>query len=485
MRRSGVLLHISSLPTPGAIGSLGAEAYSFVDFLAGSGVRVWQTLPCGPTGFGDSPYQSASVFAGNPYFIDIPFLYRDGLVDAADVPAVPSAAADYGRLYVERPALLRKAWRRGGALMPAVERFAAETPWLDGYAFFAALKRRFGGAPWSEWPEAIRMGDEAASARLRAELAGDMEYERFVQFLFFRQWNALRAHAAARGVLLMGDAPIYAAMDSADVWGEPGSFQLGADRRPAFVAGVPPDYFSEDGQLWGNPLYDWDAMAADGFSWWRRRMEASARMYDILRIDHFIGFAKYCAVPAGAPNAREGRWRPGPGRALFEALRPSIGAMEIVAENLGAVSPEVTRLLEYTGFPGMAVLSFGFDGDPENPNALANIAQNCVCYTGTHDNETLPGWWASTGDRCRKNAMADCGFASGGDPAAAITAAAFASRADTVIVPMQDLLGLGSEARMNTPGTVGGANWRWRMAPGALTPRLSARIRALNAGSGR
>lgn len=485
MREYGALLHISSLPAPGGIGSLGEDAYSFIDFLAEAGAHIWQLLPLGPTGFGDSPYQSFSVFAGNPYFIDLPFLANAGLLDAADLPSATTEFADFDALYRERPALLKKAYSRASSLEGEVSEFSRAHPWVEDYALFMALKRRFGGAPWTEWEDGARLRRPDALVRYRAELAEEIGFERFAQYIFFRQWSALRAYAASRGVKLFGDAPIYVAMDSADVWSAPQEFLLDCDLRPVRVAAVPPDYYSEDGQLWGNPLYDWDAMARDGFSWWRNRIRAYGEMYDMLRIDHFIGFANYYSVAASAVNARDGEWRRGPREALFSALEGELRKISIVAENLGAVTEDVDALLSRTGFPGMAVLTFGFDGSVGNTNSILNVTPNTVCYTSTHDSETLAEWWSEAPPDVRACVLADCATAPDEEPVFGVVRAALASRADTVILPVQDMLRLGAEARMNIPGTLGGMNWRWRMAHRSLTHELASTLRSLAAKSGR
>lgn len=482
MRRSGLLLHISSLPSPGGIGTLGKAAYDFVDFLKASGTAIWQMLPVNPTSYGDSPYQSFSTFAGNPYFIDLPTLETDGLLEPSDyLPLVrDDLSVDYEYLYRTRPVILHRAFTKGGnALQSDIDAFSRQNPWLDDYALFLALKDHFNGLPWTEWDEDIRLRKPEAVAGWRSQLFEEIRYHRFVQFLFFRQWEALRDYAHRQGILLMGDLPIYVALDSSDVWTSPDAFLLGEDKRPAEVAGVPPDYFSEFGQLWGNPLYNWDAMKRDGFSWWIARLGATAKLFDMVRLDHFIGFANYYAIPAFSPDARVGEWRLGPGIALFEKIRQKLPQLTIIAEDLGVVSPRVQALLKKTGFPGMKVLDFAFGSDRDNWNLPHNLKQNCVLYTGTHDNDPILGWWEGAGEEERAFTLEYLGLDDDSTLCDTMIRAAFLSVADTVIVPMQDYLELGREARMNCPGTLGG-NWQWRMRDGAANAGLAERILSLN-----
>lgn len=487
MRESGLLLHISSLPSPGGIGTFGRAAYAFVDFLKRSGVGIWQMLPLGPTGYGDSPYQSFSTFAGNPYFIDLEQLCADGLLAAAEIAfSDPEPCrVDYGRLYETRYPLLRQAFSRAdAALLQRVDGFASARPWVDDYALFMALKAEFGGKPWTEWPMALRRREPGAMADCRARLAPEIAFQRFMQYLFDAHWSRLRAYAAAQGVRLMGDLPIYVSMDSADVWSAPEAFQLDSDYRPTAVAGVPPDYFSADGQLWGNPLYDWDAMARSGYRWWIERMRAAAEKFDIVRLDHFIGFANYYAVPADSDTARVGEWRIGPGMPLFDAIRSALPQLRLVAEDLGVVSDRVLALKAEAGFPGMKVLDFAFGSGADNWHLPHNATRACVLYTGTHDNEPIRGWWASAPEHERAYAAAYLGLAGEADLCESMIRLAYASVADTVIVPMQDYLELGTEGRMNRPSTLGG-NWAWRMPEDAASDALSARIAHFNRTFGR
>lgn len=490
MQRSGILMHISSLPSPYGIGTLGQEAYKFVDFMAATGTKIWQVLPIGPTSYGDSPYQSFSTFAGNPYFIDLDMLKNDGILSQADYghldPDKDRQYIDYEYLYYTRHAVLRAAFKRSYAgLKNNVDDFVNKTPWLFDYAFFSALKDRFGGKAWSEWPnDAIRYRQPDAMGRYAAELSEEIAFHSFVQYLFFKQWYALKEYANKNGIEIFGDMPIYVAMDSADTWAEPHLFVLNEQRRPMCVAGVPPDYFTQDGQLWGNPIYDWQMHKKTGYEWWIRRMRAMFDYYDIMRIDHFIGFANYYTIPADAPTARYGKWRNGPGRGFFEVLCREIPSMSIVAEDLGVVTPKVKRLLRACGYPGMKVLLFAFDSDMKNMHLPHNLTHNTVLYTGTHDNDTAMGWWSKATESQRRLAVDYLKIGDGQDICGALIEASFGSVADTAIVPMQDFLRLGSDARMNTPGTVG-LNWKWRMLPEQLTEALKDEILCLNKKYGR
>jgi len=484
-RSSGILMHISSLPSPYGIGTLGQEAYKFVDFLAATGTKIWQVLPIGPTSYGDSPYQSFSTFAGNPYFIDLDMLKADGILSEADYshldPDKDRRYIDYEYLYYTRHAVLKAAFKRSYAnLKSSVDDFVSKSPWLFDYAFFSALKDRFGGKAWSEWPDdAIRFREPEAMAAYASELSEDIALHSFVQYLFFKQWFALKDYANKKGILIFGDMPIYVAMDSADTWAEPHLFLLDEQRRPSCVAGVPPDYFTQDGQLWGNPIYNWRLHKKTGYEWWIRRMRAMFDYYDIMRIDHFIGFANYYEIPADAPTAKYGKWKKGPGRKLFEVLSREIPSLCIVAEDLGAVTPKVKRLLKVCGYPGMKVLLFAFDSDMKNMHLPHNLDSNTVLYTGTHDNDTIKGWWNKAGEAERQFAAEYLKIGDHTGICGALIEAAFGSAANTAIIPMQDFLRLSKDARMNTPGTVG-LNWKWRMLPEELTEALKDEILCLN-----
>ena len=489
MRRSGILMHISSLPGPGGIGSLGKEAYAFADFLKASGMAVWQVLPLGPTGYGESPYQSSSVFAGNPMLISCAALREAGLVaydDGEEFTPDDPERVDYPAVRENKEKLLRRCFAQSeGKLQKELAAFRRENPWVEDFALFTALKARYGGVMWTKWPDReVRRRQPAALERCRRELDGEIRYHLFCQYLFFRQWFALKRHCNGLGIRLFGDMPIYVAEDSADTWTHPEAFQLDGEGVPKRVAGVPPDFFSADGQLWGNPLYRWFSLRLHGYGWWVERMAAMAKMYDIVRIDHFIGFANYYSAPQGAPNARTGKWIIGPGKSLFRTLEKKIPGLNIVAEDLGCVNDRVRRLLTAVGYPGMRVLSFGFGGGEDNPHLPANYVTNSVVYTGTHDNDTVRGWIDTADDAALAQARQLLGFDKPEDGPAAFVRAVLASRADTAMIPMQDVLGLGGWARMNRPGTIGN-NWLWRMAPGAATPELAQRLRRENEATNR
>ncbi len=489
MRRSGILMHISSLPGPGGIGSLGKEAYAFADFLKASGMAVWQVLPLGPTGYGESPYQSSSVFAGNPMLISCAALREAGLVvydDGEEFTPDDPERVDYPAVRESKEKLLRRCFAQSeGKLQKELADFRRENPWVEDFALFTALKARYGGAMWTKWPDReVRRRQPAALERCRRELDGEIRYHLLCQYLFFRQWFALKRYCNGLGIRLFGDMPIYVAEDSADTWTHPEAFQLDEEGVPKRVAGVPPDFFSADGQLWGNPLYRWFSLRLHGYGWWVERMAAMAKMYDIVRIDHFIGFANYYSVPQGAPNARTGKWIIGPGKSLFRTLEKKIPGLNIVAEDLGCVNDRVRRLLAAVGYPGMRVLSFGFGGGEDNPHLPANYVTNSVVYTGTHDNDTVRGWIGTADDAALAQARQLLGFDKPEDGPGAFVRAVLASRADTAMIPMQDVLGLGGWARMNRPGTIGN-NWLWRMAPGAATPELAQRLRRENEATNR
>lgn len=489
-RSAGLLMHITSLPSPYGIGTLGRESHAFADFLAKAGQRFWQVLPVGPTGSGDSPYQSFSSFAGNPYLIDLELLAEEGLLERRALEAInwgdDPALVDYGKLYRSRFAVLEQACAACLKTRRAeIERFEDEQRhWLPDYALFMALKRRFGMRSWLTWPdEALRMREASALEEARRELAEDTTFFTCLQYLFYRQWDALRAHCREQGVQLIGDMPFYTSADSADVWSQPQFFQLDAQRRPTHAAGVPPDYFSKSGQLWGNPLYDWEAMAADGYGWWIRRIGGMERLFDWVRVDHFRGFSAYWSVPAGAQSAAEGQWRPGPGAALPRILSSWFPQLGFIAEDLGEPSPDLKKLMEESGFPGMEVLQFAFTGAADNPYLPHNHARNAVCYVGTHDNATLAQWVREARPAERRNARAYLGIGHGSLHEAMLRAG-MASVSALFVSCMQDWLETGAEGRMNRPGTVFG-NWRWRMQPGMLRDALAERIREMTGRYGR
>ncbi|MCD8005104.1 MAG: 4-alpha-glucanotransferase [Oscillospiraceae bacterium] len=489
-RSGGILLPISALPSRYGVGTLGAAAREFVDFLAAAGQRWWQVLPVGPTGYGGSPYQSFSTFAGNPYYIDLEELIQDGLLTRQEAEGPDwgedPERVDYGKIYQNRFPLLKKAARRGlGRDGAALEEFRrANAAWLPDYALFMALKRHFDMAPWWQWPEEIRLRRPGACRRWTKELKEDVEFFQYLQILFFRQWDALRAYAAERQVGIIGDLPIYVALDSADVWAEPEWFLLDENHVPIEVAGVPPDAFNQAGQLWGNPLYRWDRLEADGFGWWLRRADGAFRLYDMVRLDHFRGFESFWAVPYGAPDARQGHWVRGPGSAFIQVLRAWFSEGGFIAEDLGYLTDPVRRLLEQSGFPGMKVLEFAFDPQEHSDYLPHRYPRRCVCYTGTHDNETLIQWLERSPPEVLACARRYLGLNEKESYAWGLLRGGMGSVADLFIAQMQDYLGLGAEGRFNTPGIPSG-NWRWRMAPGALTGALAEKILELTRRYGR
>ena len=481
MRTSGILMPVSSLPSPYGIGSLGAEAYRFVDFLAAAGQRYWQILPIGPTGYGDSPYQSFSAFAANPYFIDLDALEQRGLLTHDEIarfdfgPDAPEGI-DYGALFRTRFAVLELAVRRFDAGEDAFRDFcAANAFWLDDYALFMALKAENGMRAFSLWPKDVRARRPAALAAARARLAGQVRFWQVVQYLFYEQWAALKAYANAKGVEFI---PIYVSPDSSDLWADPSLFQVDADGALTEVAGCPPDAFAADGQLWGNPLYNWDVHLKTGCAWWIRRLRHASAVYDVVRIDHFRGFESYYAIPARDKTAVNGVWRKGPGTAFIDVIRRKLPDVRIIAEDLGYLTDDVKALLRASGFPGMKVLQFAFDSREESDYLPHNYTQNSVVYTGTHDNTTTADWELSApaGDVAFARRYLD--VEGGADFTRRFIRAALASVSDTAVIPMPDWLGLGAEARINTPSTLGG-NWLWRMDPAALTDALAADILAL------
>ena len=483
MKRScGILLPVFALPSPYGIGTLGQAAYDFVDFLRQAGQSWWQMLPLGPTGYGDSPYQSFSSYAGNPYFIDLDLLRRDGLLTAQEIASLAwgsdPARVDYAALYENRFVLLQKAAERGWARDRAeVQLFARQNAqWLPDYALYMAVKRHFDEKPWTQWPdEAIRLRKPEAMAQYRQMLASDICMFTYSQFLFFRQWNALREYAHEQGVGIIGDLPIYVSMDSADVWAEPAFFQLDSNGYPTETAGVPPDCFSRDGQLWGNPLYRWEAMKADGYGWWIRRVDGAAKLYDMLRIDHFRGFESYWAVPYGDTTAKNGHWVKGPGMDLVQVLLNWFPQMQFIAEDLGFLTPEVRELLADSGLPGMKVLEFAFDSR-EPSNYLPHLyTPHCVCYTGTHDNAPLPAWKEEADPDDLALAVQYLGLNEEEGFHWGVLRGGMSSVAELFVAQMQDYLGLGAESRINTPGEPVG-NWQWRLHPGQLTAALSRRM---------
>ncbi len=487
-RSAGLLLHPTSLPGPYGIGDLGPNAYHWVDALAYARQTWWQILPLGPTGYGDSPYQCFSAFAGNPYLVSPDKLLEDGLIKPADVAGLnfPAGRVDFGPVIEFKGKLLARAWEafKAGAaphLRAEFEQFKhAQASWLEDFALFLALKDAHGGDSWLTWDAPSRTRQAGVLQRARADYADAIGLHEFRQFLFFRQWAALKRYANEKGVRLIGDVPIFVASDSSDVWANPELFQLDAERQPTVVAGVPPDYFSATGQLWGNPLYAWDAHKRTGYAWWIERMRATLAQVDLVRIDHFRGFEAYWEIPAGMPTAEVGRWVKGPGADLFEALRGALGALPVIAEDLGVITPEVDALRLCFDLPGMRVLQFAFGGATEDRFLPHNYeTRNTVVYTGTHDNDTTVGWYAAITEQerdfVRRYLARD-----GSDIAWDLIRLAWMSVADYAIAPVQDILGLGSEARMNTPGTPSG-NWSWRLTEDQLTRATLDRLGDLTA----
>ena len=488
-RSFGILLHPTSLPGPWVCGVLGREAQEFLRWLSEAGASFWQILPLGPTGFGDSPYQSFSAFAGNPYLIDPADLFRRGWLRPEEPPLSPADRVDYGLLYRWKWDLLRRAFQgfqeRGD---PQEKREFArfweeEREWLWDYAQFMALKDRFGGRPWSEWLREFRL--RAPSALASLETDQDVQFHAWTQWVFFRQWQELRSYAHTLGIRVIGDIPIFVAYDSADVWARPELFELDEEGRPKVVAGVPPDYFSPTGQRWGNPLYRWPAHDAQGFQWWISRVRQTLRFCDLVRIDHFRGFAAYWEIPAEEPTAVRGRWVPAPGEKLFRRMQEALGTLPILAEDLGVITPDVEELRDKFGFPGMRVLQFAFDGKPDNPHLPENFPEHgrVVVYSGTHDNDTALGWYRSAPSEVQarvRSYLAEHGIRvfRPEEVPWALVAIAFESRAGLAVVPMQDILGLGSEGRMNYPSRPEG-NWTWRLQREQLHLALAQRLSTL------
>ncbi len=473
---------ITSLPSPYGVGTMGTAAREFVDFLDQAGQSCWQILPLGPTSFGDSPYQAFSSYAGNPYLIDLDDLALEGLLLPEEYQGLPwgddPAKVDYGLLYQNRFPVLRAAVAR--LLKEERQDYLAfcqdQKAWLEDYALFMALKYSHGGASWETWPDEERLRKPQALARARKELAGELDFWQGVQYLFFHQWGNLKRHANRRGISIIGDLPIYVANDSADVWSAPEQFQLDEDGRPVEVSGCPPDSFAPDGQLWGNHLFDWDRMKKEGYRWWIRRIDHQFTLYDILRIDHFRGFDEYYAVPAGEPTARNGRWRPGPGIALFRAIEEALGPREIIAEDLGFMTDTVRQLLKESGYPGMKILQFAFGDRDEGGDSLPHAhPRNCVVYAGSHDNAPIAGWVETAPQAALDFARDYLRIAPEEGWVRGMLRGAWASPGDLAMAQFQDLLGLGNEARMNTPATTG-INWQWRALPGSYSRELAVRL---------
>ena len=511
-RNAGILMPVSSLPSPYGIGTFGKDAYDFVTFVKECNHKYWQVLPLGPTTYGDSPYQSYSAFAGNPYFVDLDMLIEAGFLLKSEVISrdwgdgiVPVNVSEddavngrfgtyrdgnigderyvsYEKIYNNRFDILRIAYNRfkaacaeskktlakGLPLYKQFDNFVKDNAdWLEDYALFMALKSHFNNVSWGEWETDIKFRKPEAMSRYEEQLSDDIGYWKFIQFEFYLQWNALKQYANSNGIEIIGDIPIYMGYDSVDVWANQGEFQLDENLTPIKVAGVPPDAFSDAGQKWGNPLYDYDKMEANGFSWWRKRMAASAKLYDVIRIDHFIGIVKYYTIPADMPDARQGEYRQGPGQKLLDVINESIGDKKIIAEDLGVEVPEVAKILKENGYPGMKVLEFAFGGDRKNPHLPYNYTQNLVCYGGTHDNETLLGFFEDRGDWELGYAYDYLDTRDKGRMVDQVFRAAYSSVAVFTVFAVQDILKLGNWARMNLPSSMGN-NWKWRMQKGQL-----------------
>jgi len=498
-RSSGILLHVTSLPGRFGIGDLGPAAYEFADFLSAAGQKLWQVLPLNPTGYGDSPYQCFSAFAGNPMLLSLDRLREQSLLQESDLahsPTFPQDFVDYGPVIAFRTGALRRAAEVFFADSSRADRAdfdgfcESSRAWLDDYALFMACKDVHRGAIWTSWDPQIRQRDAQAVSEWSRKLASEIKAYKYWQFEFFQEWERLKNYCQQRAIRLMGDIPIYVAHDSADVWAHPDLFHLDDRGSPTVVSGVPPDYFSATGQLWGNPIYRWELLAADGYQWWIERFRGSLALFDMVRLDHFRGFESYWEVPANETTAMNGRWVKGPGESLLAALQDAFGELPIVAENLGVITPPVEKLRKQFGLPGMSLLQFAFGTDPQGPSFRPhNYSRDLAAYTGGHDNDTTVGWWSSSGagdstrtpEDVRKEhafARAYLNFNDDSEINWVMIRAVLASVADVAIVPLQDVLGLGTEARMNLPGKVSG-NWKWRYRPGALNAELSARLRNL------
>lgn len=498
-RKSGVLMPVSSLPSPYGIGAFSKEAYKFVDFLAEAGQTYWQMLPLGQTGYGDSPYQSFSTFAGNPYFIDLDQLAEAGYLEAGELAAADFGAdpeyVSYDKIYSERFRILRMAYHNSPYALQVAERWAGykeETAafeafiekyaaWLPDYALYSAIKNAFGGKSLSDWEDDIRLRRPAAMEAYQAKLEDEVRFYEFQQYLFRQQWSALKQYANEKGIQMIGDVPIYVASDSADAWAHPELFQLDEHGRPSAVAGCPPDGFSATGQLWGNPLYRWDYHAQTGYVWWISRLRHCFTLYDVVRVDHFRGFDEYYAIPYGDKTAENGVWKKGPGIDLFHTVKKELGDVNIIAEDLGYLTESVMKLVEDTGYPGMKVLQFAFDSREESNYLPHNYPHNCVVYTGTHDNNTVRGW---LDDMCEEdNALAEDYMNNADTPKDErpweFIRLALGSVADLAVIPLQDYLCLGTEARINLPSTLGN-NWKWRLVPGQVTDEMLEKMCHLN-----
>ena len=480
MRKSGILMHVTSLPSPYGVGSMGKCAYEFVDFLCDAGQAYWQVLPLNPTGYGDSPYQSFSSFAGNHYLIDLDMLIEEGLLKQEEVDAVnwssDESRVDFGCLFENRCKLLLLAYGRFTE-NEEYRRFTAENAdWLEDYGLFMALKEKFQNRPWYEWSLSLMKRIPEMVHSIRQELASAIRFHIFLQYLFFRQWNALRSYANGKGIQIIGDVPIYVPLDSVDVWSAPELFQLNGNCRPTAVAGCPPDSFTADGQLWGNPLYNWDKMKETGFAWWIRRLSAAAKMYDVVRLDHFRGFDSYWSVPAGDKTAAGGQWKQGPGLAYIQAIQKALPDLKFIAEDLGYVTPEVRQLQEASGYPGMKILQFAFDSREANDYLPHAYPVNSVCYTGTHDNLTIAQWFQEAAEEDIVLAKEYLGLNQEEGYVWGMIRGVMSSASRLCLIQMQDYLELDGSARMNCPGSLSSKNWTWRAGRDYISESLTKRI---------
>lgn len=483
MRESGVLMHITSLPGPYGVGTMGRQAFAFVDFLKKAGQSCWQILPLNPTGYGDSPYQSCSTFAGNHYLIDLDTLVEQGLLQRHEIEGinwfVSERKTDFGLQYNNKLNVLRIAYSRfwGGE---DFEKFCHEnSSWLADFALFMALKGRTGGQPWYSWESGLKFRDHEAINQARQELKDEIRFYSFVQYIFYQQWNALRSYAHANNISIIGDVPIYVPYDSVDAWSNPELFQMDEQLNPVVVAGCPPDAFSEDGQLWGNPIYRWDLMAQDGYAWWIRRLAAAGKLYDVVRMDHFRGFEAYWAVPFGHSTAKAGRWIKGPGMEFMNTVKRELPELKLIAEDLGFLTQEVLDLRDSSGFPGMKVLEFAFDSREPSDYLPHTYIPNTVCYTGTHDNMTMRQWFDTASPAAVQYAREYMRLDDQEGLVWGVIRTAFSSVSDLCVVQMQDFLNLGGEARMNFPGTLSDCNWTWRAGYEIMNDDLANRIRYL------
>ena len=483
MRSSGILMHISSLPGPYGIGTMGKQAFRFIDFLEEAGQSVWQILPLNPTGYGDSPYQSCSTFAGNHYLIDLDTLVEEGLLQEEELSSIQwchsETKADFGLLYNNRLNVLRKAYERFTANEELDSFCLRNSSWLPDFALFMALKGRFGGKPWYQWDKELKFRDPDAIWAIRQEMKDEIRFFSFVQYLFYKQWNALRKYAHSKNIRIIGDVPIYVPFDSVEVWKDTELFQLDEKLDPVAVAGCPPDAFSEDGQLWGNPLYRWDVMEEDGFGWWIRRLAAAGELYDIVRMDHFRGLEAYWSIPYGDETAKGGKWIKGPGMAFVDAIKKALPRLNMIAEDLGFLTKEVLDLRDASGYPGMKVLEFAFDSREPSDYLPHTYIPNTVCYTGTHDNMTMRQWFETAAPDAVEYATEYMSLTEQEGLVWGVIRTAYSSVSDLCVIQMQDFLNLGGEARMNFPGTLSDSNWTWRAKDDIMGKTLAKRILAM------